>query len=98
MAVGREPGAPAGNHRAAWVMRGCKGVAHNGARAREQGGGGDAQQDGLGCGRPSRAPRRWRGGAMGTSRPTATGPYGNERAARGMAMGADVGGGVQVSC
>ena len=24
---------------------------------------------------PSRAPRRWRGGAMGTSRPTATGPY-----------------------
>ncbi len=28
-----------------------------------------------GCGMPSHAPRRWRGGAMRTSRPTATGPH-----------------------
>ena len=33
-------------------------------------------------GMPSRAPRRWRGGAMGTSRPTATGPHGDETAQR----------------
>ena len=37
---------------------------------------------GEGAGLPCRAPRRWRGGAMGTSRPTATGPC-NETALRG---------------
>ena len=31
---------------------------------------------------PRRAPRRWRGGAMGTSRPTATGPHHGARAGR----------------
>ena len=33
-----------------------------------------AKPHGRGRTMPSRAPRRWRGGAMGTSRPTATGP------------------------
>ena len=36
------------------------------------------------CGMPSRAPRRWRGGAMGTSRPTATGPHHGAREYRTM--------------
>ena len=38
-----------------------------------------ASRHGQRRGMPSRAPRRWRGGAMGTSRPTATG---HERCAR----------------
>ena len=91
MAVGREPGAPAGNHRAAWVMRGCKGGAHNGARAREQGGGGDAQQDGLGGGMQSRAPRhgaaaRW--GHRALPQRDTSGVRGRESGARGAHGGA----------
>ena len=44
------------------------------------------------CYLPSRAPRRWRGGAMGTSRPTATGPHGDGTRRWGvMAMGRDHG-------
>ena len=38
------------------------------------------------CYLPSRAPRRWRGGAMGTSRPTATGPHHGARGVRMMAV------------
>ena len=49
--------------------------AGNGARRR-----GAAAGRGGGDGMLSRAPRRWRGGAMGTSRPTATGPHHGARA------------------
>ncbi len=51
----REPGDPAAEHRAARVMR-DDGVRRGNTNGR---------------GMPSRAPRRWRGGAIGTSRPTA---------------------------
>ncbi len=63
-----------------WTLRG-----QTPRPARLWGAHGDAPSKTLSvCYLPCHAPRRWRGGAMGTSRPTATGPHHGAREYRGM--------------
>ena len=71
------PGGMCGATRGAREMRATTGRTR---RARRGGTAGGTCEK---CEMPRRAPRRWRGGAMGTSRPTATGHEGCARRGRG---------------